>query len=370
MSDEFTCVECGMTWLSQEDADNCCNEEECCGQCGETADFCVCCSECECYPCECGDPCPNCGYHVDPDTGECGNCGHVNGVDPDEAAVALKFGIKVDRDIAQHVADYYLLEHLWRIEGSDRAGKVLREMANNLAPEFATYLDLAIGGEIRHAHYNVVENAGFTIAPGHGDDRGGAWLEWAEWKTPKERCKYAQGLFYLGWSKTPDGGYDPSPFKNRAFSSSFGGPAWGQIADTLNLYLTKKVSRVGFLDRVWNLQHNGGIALNKMYRQAMSDPNAIRKVLDAHGNSEYEVLLDKASPEVIELWNCMAFAQSAGMTEYLKAINESVYNPGGVTALQFNTTTDNDAITRWKRHQRYVGKMRGQLKWQSHFTSE
>ena len=52
-----------------------------------------------------------------------------------------------------------------------------------------------------------------------------------------------------------------------------------------------------FIDRVWNLQHHGGIVPNTIY-----PTNELASVLEAHGNEDHDTLIAFASQQTRELW--------------------------------------------------------------------
>ncbi len=52
-------------------------------------------------------------------------------------------------------------------------------------------------------------------------------------------------------------------FSSKGWSSGYGGRRWARICKTLLDYLTGKLSRVVFIDRVFDLRHNGGELFDK-----------------------------------------------------------------------------------------------------------
>jgi hypothetical protein len=52
-----------------------------------------------------------------------------------------------------------------------------------------------------------------------------------------------------------------------------------------------------FIDRVWNLQHHGGIVLNKIY-----PTDELGLVLEAHGKDDNDTLIAFASERARGLW--------------------------------------------------------------------
>lgn len=198
-----------------------------------------------------------------------------------EAHVARRVGLHPERDLAQACSDFYLLTYLRRPHYVVPAADVLGDLVNDLASEFAHYLDMACGGELRHASTWPQDLSDCPIL-GTGIDRSVAWREWLAWETPISRARYAMSAFEeASW-----------PGRN------YGGEPWVLIAATLHQFLTMKLRPELFLDRVWNLQHHGGIVLNKIY-----NVDELSVVLDAHGKDDHETLLSFASQRTKELWS-------------------------------------------------------------------
>jgi hypothetical protein len=197
-----------------------------------------------------------------------------------ETEVAKKAGLDPTRNLAQACSDYYLLSCLRRPHYVAAAAEALDELVGDLTPEFAQYLDMACGGELRHASTWPCELPPCPVL-GRGDDRSVAWRDWLAWETPIYRADYAARAFEAAsW-----------PGRN------YGGEPWALIAWTLHDFLTKRMSRELFIDRVWNLQHHGGIVLNKIYA---TDELAL--VLEAHGKDDQETLISFTSETTRELW--------------------------------------------------------------------
>lgn len=66
-----------------------------------------------------------------------------------EREVAKDLGIMADLDLREAMADFYVLERL-EADGSKRAAERLRALERTLAPNFARYLAMICGGELRH----------------------------------------------------------------------------------------------------------------------------------------------------------------------------------------------------------------------------
>ena len=196
-----------------------------------------------------------------------------------ERDTAESAGLNPARDLKRDCADYYLLSFMRRPHYVAMAASLLDDLVANLAPEFARYLDLACGGELRHASnwpYDV-----HCPVVGSGTDRSVAWRNWLEWETPEVRAAFAVEMF------------DGCSWPGR----NYGGERWAQIALTLQQFLSGETPPELFLDRVWNLQHHGGIVLNKVY-----DTDELGYLLEAHGSDDHDTLLKHASETTRALW--------------------------------------------------------------------
>jgi hypothetical protein len=197
-----------------------------------------------------------------------------------ETEVAKKAGLDPALNLARACSDYYLLSYLRRPHYVAAAAQALDELVQDLAPEFAQYLDMACGGELRHASTWPCELSPCPVLGG-GADRSVAWQEWLAWETPLYRAEYAASAF--------EGASWPS--------RNYGGEPWALIAGTLHEFLSQRIPPELFIDRVWNLQHHGGIVLNKIYSTA-----DLALVLEAHGSDDHDPLISFASQRTRELW--------------------------------------------------------------------
>lgn len=207
-----------------------------------------------------------------------------------ELRVATGRGIRCqERDLAQAVADFYLLECLANVHQYAPAAGALERLEGELAREFAEYLDIAIGGELRHAKGHLhVEELPSELAPFFREvscsaaDRGKAWLVWSviRRRYGVRALVIAEEVFRLdGWQR------------------NFGGVAWARVAVALREYLEGRAKRRIFVDRCFSLEHNSGCVFDKLWATGN-----VRPVLDAHGVDDYATLLHHASSEVRLLW--------------------------------------------------------------------
>jgi hypothetical protein len=174
-------------------------------------------------------------------------------------------------------ANFYLLE-IMSARGDGRAERSLRTLENALAREFTTYLDMAIGGELRYAYNYQLQPPVYLPKSG----RGRCWRLWTI-------ARAAQGIDLIREAETT--------FNGGTWHRTFGGPSWAAICNVLHSYLTGLIPVRVFVDRVWNLEHNSGCVLNKLY--SVSD---LPHVLAAHGNDDYARLLIHASESTRALW--------------------------------------------------------------------
>jgi hypothetical protein len=197
-----------------------------------------------------------------------------------ETEVAKRVGLDPTRNLAQACSDFYLLSYLRRPHYVVAAAEALDELVRDLTPEFAQYLDMACGGELRHASTWPCELPSCPVL-GRGNDRSVAWRDWLAWETAGYRAEYAATAFEeASWP-----------------SRNYGGEPWALIATTLHEFLSKQMSCEMFIDRVWNLQHHGGLVLNKIY-----PTDELALVLEAHGKDDHETLIGFSSEQTRDLW--------------------------------------------------------------------
>ena len=203
-----------------------------------------------------------------------------------ERTVARGRGVIAERDLAESAADFYLLETL-SAEGNEEAARKLSTLEERLASEFAIYLDLALGGELRYARRHLGEEAlprelvcfFRETCPGH---RGKAWLVWSVVRRSLQlrALELAEDLF-----------------SDSRWRENFGGSPWAGVARLLRQYLEGDVSRRIFVDQCFSIQHNSGSVFNKLF-----DTRKLASVLIAQSKDDYEKLLVFASYEVSRRW--------------------------------------------------------------------
>lgn len=178
------------------------------------------------------------------------------------------------------------MEGLGYIKNDLVARAKLAELEDALAKEFSSYLDIAVGGELRYARSSLGDECPKSLAPFMREaslaDRGTAWLVWGV-------IRRAWGLRALELAE--------EVFDLPGWRGAFGGDAWASIASVLRAYLEGRINKRIFVDRCFSLEHNSGCVFNKLY-----DTRKVNPVLEAHGEDDYSTLLVHASKEVKHLW--------------------------------------------------------------------
>lgn len=204
-----------------------------------------------------------------------------------ETRVARSRRIKYeDRDLSQVISDFYLLETLGCLHGDALARRKLEQLETEVASEFASYLDIAVGGELRYARSMLGDDCPKRLQPFIKEaalaDRGTAWLVWSV-------IRRAWGIDALYLAE--------ETFDLPGWRGAFGGEAWRDITKVLCSFLEGRINQRIFVDRCFSLEHNSGCVFNKLYRV-----RGVPTVLSAHGNDEYDTLLSYASEEAKCLW--------------------------------------------------------------------
>ena len=145
------------------------------------------------------------------------------------------------------------------------------EYSSEIAPIFARYLDMAIGGELRYGAEECV--ASRSLMPdimrkyhgGHGNTipRGKAWKAWKELREEMGTAALEQAEEAL---------------LNGHWKTGMGGTAWGNAAHLLLLYETNQIDPITFVDSAFGLEHNNGCIFNKRW----SGGTNLRAVLDGN----------------------------------------------------------------------------------------
>ena len=203
-----------------------------------------------------------------------------------ERVVATGRGVRAERDLAEAAADFYVLELLTARDDAG-AARMLAKFEGCLSREFACYLDMAIGGELRYAMQHLgkealpAELACFfrEIEPG---ERGMAWMAW-------NVVRRVLGLRALELAT--------QVFRTPGWAENFGGDAWSLVARLLRDHLRGRVIARVFVDQCFSLEHNTGSVFNKLY-----ETETLAGILDAQYRDDYQTLLRHASEAVRSCW--------------------------------------------------------------------
>lgn len=203
-----------------------------------------------------------------------------------ERVVAAGRGVHAERDLAEAASDFYVLE-LLTARGDPDAARLLAGLEERLAREFACYLDMAIGGELRHAVKHLgadALSAELTCFFNEIDptERGMAWLVW-------NVIRRVLGLHAIDLAA--------GVFRTPGWAENFGGNAWAVAARLLKDRLEHRVSARVFVDQCFSLEHNTGNLLNKLY-----NTRPLAGILVAQYRDDYAVLLAHASERVRRCW--------------------------------------------------------------------
>jgi len=267
-------------------------------------------------------------------------------------------GLSPDFRLHEALADFYLLERL-ETDLVPGARERMERITQRTAHEFAIYLSLACGGELRHlldmlarecrscAGYGLVSCGGCygtgataCTRPHHSDEcelnPAGVYIVMCEgcegdgqWEcgecsgfgtlnasgiadfAPSELADFFASLgpsdgrtwAWKEWVAFREkNGPEATRWMARAFRSDvwrggYGGEAWYQAARLLYDYETDKISARVFVNMAWSLQHNTGIIFDKAY-----DVGGLEKLLERQARGDYDRLARHASPQVATEW--------------------------------------------------------------------
>lgn len=214
---------------------------------------------------------------------------HYDGFHAEKKAAIDDWGLNAGLDLAKECADFYTLYDL-SLDFADvkDAFNVKRDM---LAGQFANYIDMAVGGEVRHAAGRVKNKDDIMIkAPilklimsgALPHNRSAAWRYWKIVRQEKglEALRQVVIIYLQGH-----------------WSSGFGGLKWGKGAECLCMFLEGALTPTAFVDTVWSLHHNNGFILNKVWNCYGLEP-----ILDAKFDGKIEDVVPYASIEIQKLW--------------------------------------------------------------------
>jgi hypothetical protein len=206
-----------------------------------------------------------------------------------------ELGIHPGFKITEACADFYILERL-AANGQIVSRRRLDIFERQLAHEFSSYLDMAVGGEARHLNDSEVRFSGVIIAPTLEryltkatevrNDRTSCWKIW----TALRRAHPESVSWLLDVAES---------FNDRHWPrGSIGGPAWATVAKVLYDFYDGGLKRRTFVDRCFTLEHNYGCVFDKVY-----DVTDLKRVLIVQAEDNYNALATYASRDVAVLWN-------------------------------------------------------------------
>ncbi len=214
---------------------------------------------------------------------------HWDGFCEDKKAAIADWNLDAKLDLKRECADFYALYDL-SLDFEDVAD-VFKGKRDLLAAQFANYIDMAVGGEFRHAAHKVynqqalVGKAPIIQLVINGQlpaDRSACWRHWKQVR--KER-----GLDALRQVELV--------YKQGQWSGGYGGVKWGKGAETLRMFLEGALTPTIFVDTVWSLQHNNGFILNKVW-----NVHGLDTILNYKFAGQIESVVPYASEEVQKLW--------------------------------------------------------------------
>lgn len=202
----------------------------------------------------------------------------------------LPFGSWRAIDPVQMMADFYLYSAIMDTPVSNAdilhvttlAREWRESIVTELDPLFRLYLDIAIGGELRH-HPSIKKTTHIM-----SDNRSRAWREWLVIRDQ------------LGVEGLRDAA---TMFRDKTMVSGYGGERWAIAADILYSRLTDAIPAWVFVDRVFAMQHNGGSVLNKVKWAAKT------KISENHGVDGCMMIGDAHDATPISWW-ILLFAAS------------------------------------------------------------
>lgn len=201
-------------------------------------------------------------------------------------------------------ADFYTLIDLQcDFPKEPKINKPLEKLTAKLADQFSAYLDMVIGGELRHARNNLIEGyndqgtaecyssiANVPLSKIGKDilyaleaykdfsGRDGAWGQWKEIREELgiKALQAAKEIYCLDWL----GGY--------------GGASWANATAILMDYLNGTMTATAFVDTCFGLHHNNNIILDKVWQITLR----LNRVLDYNLHNRLNDVAIYCSPKI------------------------------------------------------------------------
>ncbi len=158
---------------------------------------------------------------------------------------------------------------------SFKARQLKARVQDDLAVFIATYLTVAVAGELRHAvRYGVLPDlvnklvVNFALECSDGRDQAQ--------QSVLDRLATSERLRQIWFLETAG-----RIFREPGWGTNYGGHRWADISGAVVNYLTGKLPAAVFVDHAFDLQHNGGALFNKhpMTDQKTADEH-LKEVLD------------------------------------------------------------------------------------------
>jgi len=225
--------------------------------------------------------------------------------------VFKRIGLHPERNLGGDVADFYLLESIIGYkrndglrgdvyDGDGMAITLFERHVAEVAKEFSAYLDMAVGGEVRHGFCwpSRIEpfDGRFTreyLMPcnEHEFSRSFAWDAWmrARRKAPKAT---------LPWLRQAARAFTSYEWKG----DGVGGDGWALAARVTFDYLSGTLRARTFVDRAFTIQHNNGHIFDKTYGNLKD----LTKALEEQAAGDYRALSVRATPFVARRWRNLA----------------------------------------------------------------
>lgn len=217
--------------------------------------------------------------------------------------IILQWKLDKSLSLATLAADFYTLIAIQcDFSNEPPVNEALEELTKLLADQFSAYLDMVIGGELRYAQNNIINDRGDEGYKDVDDmplgetakgilrsfasyrDFSGRTPVWGEWQSIRktlgmEALYNAKRIFNLGWA----GGY--------------GGESWANATSILIDYLEHRLTAQVFIDTCFGLHHNNNIILDKVW----AVDKALLRVLDYNKTDQMKGVAMYCSPKIQNL---------------------------------------------------------------------
>ena len=204
---------------------------------------------------------------------------HENGIDPNVKSIlewekrnaqlpTINFNLLEGSFSANQIlADFYTADRLaCELVGTDleiEARDLSHRIQTNAAQVFATYLLVAISGEARHAYNRTDKRRGnravllgrLILAIGFSDQNDSRSAIQERVVTKLRGSSTTRIIKFVELCR--------QVFSRLKWDTAMGGKSWAEIANALELYLKGRWGVTTFVDRVFNLRHNNGLAFDK-----------------------------------------------------------------------------------------------------------